>query len=252
MKKNLLLLALASIAASAADKPFSLLEEVSADPYAEVANRIEYQNMVLLPDYTVIARHYYLAPMRLWIAWVKQGDSAARDWNGTRKTISGRNVGIDLVELWADTDNRRAAALVMSEIPVDNKGNYLLAWLDLLPAQVRQNSGDTLRVMMQALAEGDSARVAALMHIPETVAHKTAWREALQQCLTAHLPQIRDSHPQRRGRRKPGDGRDSGIMLRMNVDGKDRAVILPLQKDKDGYAFVLDTEAFSQCKNLPE
>ena len=252
MKKNLLLLALASIAASAADKPFSLLEEVSADPYAEVANRIEYQNMVLLPDYTVIARHYYLAPMRLWIAWVKQGDSAARDWNGTRKTISGRNVGIDLVELWADTDNRRAAALVMSEIPVDNKGNYLLAWLDLLPAQVRQNSGDTLRVMMQALAEGDSARVAALMHIPETVAHKTAWREALQKCLTANMPQIRDSHPQRSGRRKPGDGRDSGIMLRMNVDGKDRAVILPLQKDKDGYAFVLDTEAFSQCKNLPE
>ncbi|MFC2504237.1 MAG: hypothetical protein ACFN4D_09380, partial [Cardiobacterium sp.] len=92
MKKILLLLALASIAASAADKPFSLLEEVSADPYAEVANRIEYQNMVLLPDYTVIARHYYLAPMRLWIAWVKQGDSAARDWNGTLKTISGRNV----------------------------------------------------------------------------------------------------------------------------------------------------------------
>ena len=41
-------------------------------------------------------------------------------------------------------------------------------------------------------------------------------------------------------------------MLRMNVDSKDRAVILPLQKDKDGYAFVLDTEAFSQCKNLPE
>ena len=70
--------------------------------------------------------------------------------------------------------------------------------------------------------------------------------------LTAHLPQIRDSHPQRSGRRKPGDGRDSGIMLRMNFDGKDRAVILPLQKDKDGYAFVLDTEAFSQCKNLPE
>ena len=64
MKKILLLLALATIAATAADKPFSLLEEVTADPYAEVANRIEYQNMVLLPDYTVIARHYYLAPMR--------------------------------------------------------------------------------------------------------------------------------------------------------------------------------------------
>ena len=41
-------------------------------------------------------------------------------------------------------------------------------------------------------------------------------------------------------------------MLRMNVDSKDRAVILPLQKGKDGYGFVLDTEAFSQCKNLPE
>ena len=55
MKKSLLLLALAT-AALAAENPFPELVEVSADPYPEVANRIEYQNMVLLPDPPLLPR----------------------------------------------------------------------------------------------------------------------------------------------------------------------------------------------------
>ena len=239
MKKSLLLLALAT-AALAAENPFPELVEVSADPYPEVANRIEYQNMVLLPDYIVVARRYYLAPNRSWVGYAKQGDNAAQDWHGRRQVISGRKVGIDLVELWTDSDKRTAAALAMSEQPVDSRGNYLLAWLELLPTQVRQDRSATLRIMTQALRQGDSARLAALMHVPDDVIHKTAWREALQPCLHAHLPQIRASHPQRRG-----------IKIRMNVDGKKSSITLPLQKDDDGYAFVLDTAAFSQCQNLP-
>ena len=240
MKKILPLRALATAAALAADQPFPWLKEVTDIAYAEVANRIEYQNLVLLPAYTVVARHYYLAPNHSWITYAKQGDRAAHAWHGRRQAVSGRKVGIDLIELWADRDNLTAAALVISEAPVDNQGNYLLAWLELLPTQVRQDRSATLRIMTQALRQGDSARLAALMHVPDDVIHKTAWREALQPCLHAHLPQIRASHPQRRG-----------IKIRMNVDGKKRSITLPLQKDDDGYAFVLDTAAFSQCQNLP-
>ena len=244
MKKSLLLLALAT-AALAAENPFPELVEVSADPYPEVANRIEYQNMVLLPDYIVVARRYYLAPNRSWVGYAKQGDSAAQDWHGRRQVISGRKVGIDLVELWADSDKRTAAALTMSEKPVDSRGNHLLAWLELLPTRVRQDSDDTLRVMQQALRQGDSARMAALMHVPAEVVHKTAWREALQQCLQAHLPQIRASQPQHHG------GHASAIKIQMRIDGNKRAVTLPLQQDSDGYAFILDSDAFNQCQNLP-
>ena len=240
MEKALLLLALASVAAPAAENPFPDLAEVAADSHAEVANCIEYQNLVLLPAYTVVARHYYLAPNHSWITYAKQGDRAAHAWHGRRQAVSGRKAGIDLIELWADRDNLTAAALVISEAPVDNQGNHLLAWLELLPTQVRQDRSATLRIMTQALRQGDSARLAALMHVPDDVIHKTAWREALQPCLHAHLPQIRASHPQRRG-----------IKIRMNVDGKKRSITLPLQKDDDGYAFVLDTAAFSQCQNLP-
>lgn len=245
MNKILLLLALAITGVHGADRaePFPFLEAVPAERFAETANRIEYQNLAQLPGDTVLTRYYYLAPGRNWVAWAKQGDHLARAWHGNRRVTSDRSVGIDLVERWADADNHRAAALVISVEPVDNKGHYLLAWLELLPAAVRQDANATLQVMRQALADGDSARMAALIAIPDHVIHKTAYREALQPCLHAHLGQIRGSHADRRG---------DALRLRMRIDGKKRTVTLPLQKTADGYAFVLDREAFSHCQNLPE
>ena len=69
MKKALLLLALTIACAHGAnDAPFAALESVSGERFAAVANRIEYQNMMLLPEYAVTARHYYLAPGDAWLA----------------------------------------------------------------------------------------------------------------------------------------------------------------------------------------
>ena len=94
MKKTLLLLALTIACAHGAnDAPFSALESVSGERFAAVANRIEYQNMMLLPEYAVTARHYYLAPGDAWLAHVEQGDNAARAWQGKRKLITSRSVG---------------------------------------------------------------------------------------------------------------------------------------------------------------
>ena len=242
MKKILLLLALASIAASAADKPFSLLEEVSADPYAEVANRIEYQNMMLLPEYAVTARHYYLAPGDAWLAHVEQGDHAARAWQGKRKLITSRSADSDRIEWWTDDARQRAAALIMSNEAVDNRGNHLLAWIELSPSQGRQDAEAITQAMLQALAQRDSARMAALLYVPEKVAHKERYRDGLQQCLRPHLSEISESEALR------ADDHSRAIRIQMRRDDGARDVLLPLQKSDDGYAFVLDTDAFSHCK----
>ena len=135
MKKTLLLLALTIACAHGAnDAPFTALESVSGERFAAVANRIEYQNMMLLPEYAVTARHYYLAPGDAWLAHVQQGDNAARAWQGKRQLIAKRSADSDRIEWWTDDARQHAAALIMSNEAVDNRGNHLLAWIELSPS----------------------------------------------------------------------------------------------------------------------
>ena len=232
MKKTLLLLALTIACAHGAnDAPFAALESVSGERFAAVANRIEYQNMMLLPESAVTARHYYLA--------------AARAWQGKRKLITSRSADSDRIEWWTDDARQRAAALIMSNEAVDNRGNHLLAWITLSPAQGRQDAEAVTQAMLQALAQRDSARMAALLYIPAQNANPARYRDALQQCLRPHLSEIGDSEALR------ADGHSHAIRIQMQRDDGARDVLLPLQKSDDGYAFVLDTDAFSHCKKHP-
>lgn len=246
MKKALLLLALAVASAHGAnDTPFVALESVSGERFAAVANRIEYQNMMLLPEYAVTARHYYLAPGDAWLAHVEQGDNAARAWQGKRKLITSRSADSDRIEWWTDDARQHAAALIMSNEAVDNRGNHLLAWITLSPAQGRQDAEAVTQAMLQALAQRDSARMAALLYIPAQNANPARYRDALQQCLRPHLSEISESEALR------ADGHSHAIRIQMQRDDGARDVLLPLQKSDDGYAFVLDTDAFSHCKKHP-
>ena len=211
MKKTLLLLALTIACAHGAnDAPFAALESVSGERFAAVANRIEYQNMMLLPEYAVTARHYYLAPGDAWLAHVEQGDNAA--------------------------------PLIMSNEAVDNRGNHLLAWITLSPAQGRQDAEAVTQAMLQALAQRDSARMAALLYVPAKITNHTRYRHALQQCLRPHLHEIGDSEALRE------DGHSRAIRIHMQRAEGARDATLPLQKSDDGYAFILDTDAFSHCQ----
>ena len=243
MKKALLLLALTiACAHSANDAPFAALESVSGERFAAVANRIEYQNMMLLPEYAVTARHYYLAPGDAWLAHVQQGDNAARAWQGKRKLITSRSADSDRIEWWTDDDRQRAAALIMSNEAVDNRGNHLLAWITLSPAQGRQDAEAVTQAMLQALAQRDSARMAALLYVPAKITNHTRYRNALQQCLRPHLHEIGDSEALRE------DGHSRAIRIHMQRADGTRDATLPLQKSDDGYAFILDTDAFSHCQ----
>ena len=235
MKKTLLLLALTIACAHGAnDAPFAALESVSGERFAAVANRIEYQNMMLLPEYAVTARHYYLAPGDAWLAHVEQGDK--------RKLTTSRSADSDRIEWWTDDARQRAAALIMSNEAVDNRGNHLLAWITLSPAQGRQDAEAVTQAMLQALAQRDSARMAALLYVPAKITNHTRYRHALQQCLRPHLHEIGDSEALRE------DGHSRAIRIQMQRDDGARDVLLPLQKSDDGYAFVLDTDAFSHCQ----
>ena len=243
MKKALLLLALTIACAHGAnDAPFAALESVSGERFAAVANRIEYQNMMLLPEYAVTARHYYLAPGDAWLAHVEQGDNAARAWQGKRKLITSRRADSDRIEWWTDDARQRAAALIMSNEAVDNRGNHLLAWITLSSAQGRQDAEAVTQAMLQALAQRDSARMAALLYVPAKITNHTRYRNALQQCLRPHLDEIGESEALRE------DGRSRAIRIRMQRADGARDVFLPLQKSGDGYAFVLDADAFSHCQ----
>ncbi len=246
MKKNLLLLALTIACAHGAnDAPFAALESVSGERFAAVANRIEYQNMMLLPEYAVTARHYYLAPGDAWLAHVEQGDNAARAWQGKRKLITSRSADSDRIEWWTDDARQRAAALIMSNEAVDNRGNHLLAWIILSPAQGRQDAEAVTQAMLQALAQRDSARMAALLYVPAKITNHTRYRHALQQCLRPHLHEIGDSEALRE------DGHSRAIRIHMQRADGTRDATLPLQKSDDGYAFILDTDAFRHCKKPP-
>ena len=82
--------------------------------------------------YAIKSRRFFLTP-GTWVAYVKQADAAAKDWNGTRQEVKGRRVGKDLLELWLDGKGQRAEALAMSEQPIDEKGRYLLGYFTLSP-----------------------------------------------------------------------------------------------------------------------
>ena len=99
--------------------------------------------------------------------------------------------------------------------------------------------------MLQALAQRDSARMAALLYVPAKITNHTRYRNALQQCLRPHLHEIGDSEALRE------DGHSRAIRIQMQRADGARDVLLPLQKSDDGYAFVLDTDAFSHCKKHP-
>ena len=130
----------------------------------------------------------------------------------------------------------------MSNEAVDNRGNHLLAWITLSLAQGRQDAEAVTQAMLQALAQRDSARMAALLYVPAKITNHTRYRNALQQCLRPHLHEIGDSEALRE------DGHSRAIRIHMRRDDGARDVLLPLQKSDDGYAFVLDTDAFSHCQ----
>jgi len=106
--------------------PFSFLQESDASHFSEAASRLEDEAMAFLGHaYAIKSRRFFLTP-GTWVAYVKQADAAASDWNGTRQEIKGRRVGKDLLELWLDGKGQRAEALAMSEQPIDEEGRDLL------------------------------------------------------------------------------------------------------------------------------
>lgn len=244
MKKLLLLLALAATRAASADtNPFTHLTSTDSEHYAAAANRLEYQNMVLLPEYPITARHYHLAPAGSWLERVREGDAAAQHWQGKRQYISGQRPNDDRIELWTNENGTRAAALLMSSESVDAQNNHLLVWLELAPTQGRQDSEATMQAMLQAIAREDSARMAALLRVPAK--NLGRYRDALQHCLQAHLAQITDAH----AIRADGD-RARAISITLHDEDGEHSATLPLEKTADGYAFILDTDAFSHCRKL--
>ena len=113
--------------------PFSFLQESDASHFSEAASRLENEAMAFLGHaYAIKSRRFFLTS-GTWVAYVKQADAAARDWNGTRQEIKGRRVGKDLLELWLDGKGQRAEALAMSEQPIDEEGRYLLGYFTLSP-----------------------------------------------------------------------------------------------------------------------
>ena len=113
--------------------PFSFLQESDASHFSEAASRLEDEAMAFLGHaYAIKSRRFFLTP-GTWVAYVKQADAAASDWNGTRQEIKGRRVGKDLLELWLDGKGQRAEALAMSEQPIDEEGRYLLGYFTLSP-----------------------------------------------------------------------------------------------------------------------
>jgi len=133
----------------------------------------------------------------------------------------------------------------MSNEAVDNRGNHLLAWITLSPAQGRQDAEAVTQAMLQALAQRDSARMAALLYVPAKITNHTRYRDALQQCLRPHLHEIGDSEALRE------DGHSRAIRIHMQRADGARDATLPLQKSDDGYAFILNTDAFRHCKKPP-